>query len=213
MKYLVISLAWAWSAQASFFPPSTAILKTSQYATDPERALRVEQSIERFHQKLAPLALAKEAELVVVPIWQDPRINALALKKPGIMEIQIYGGLMNHPELDEDELTLVLCHELGHHLGGVPLASRQGWSSCEGQADFWSATVCATLLRDPEAAALKLTRLYANNSSGPWPQLNGEDPLRVERTYYGYPSAQCRLDTLLRGFKGMPRPNCWYAPE
>lgn len=30
---------------------------------------------------------------------------------------------------------------------------------------------------------------------------------------YFYPSPQCRLDTLVKGLAGHPRPSCWYAPQ
>lgn len=37
------------------------------------------------------------------------------------------------------------------------------------------------------------------------------DPEIVERTYAGgYPSRQCRLDTILAGATGAPRPACWF---
>ncbi len=39
----------------------------------------------------------------------------------------------------------VLCHEVGHRLGGPPFKtseSERGWSSTEGQSDFYAASVC-----------------------------------------------------------------------
>jgi hypothetical protein len=208
---VLILLAWALSAQASFFPENGPQLKTQKLLIDPQRAVVAERLLTSFHQKLAPLVSARGAQLVVIPQWEDERVNALASRVPGVWKIEVYGGLLKHPELDDDELTLVLCHELGHHLGGAPTASRLGWSACEGQADYWSASACASLLHDPESTALRLSQMYASQRGGSWPELGVSDETRVERTFYGYPQPQCRLDTLLAGFKGMDRPACWYA--
>lgn len=211
MKKALLLFAWALSAQASFFPDDGPQLKSQKILLDPQRAVVAERLLQNFHQRLAPLVSAQGAQLVLIPQWEDSRVNALASRAPGVWKIEVFGGLLNHPKLDDDELTLVLCHELGHHLGGNPTASRLGWSACEGQADYWSASVCANLLRDPENTALRLTQMYASQGGGRWPELNVSDETRVERIFYGYPNPQCRLDTLLAGFKGMDRPACWYA--
>jgi hypothetical protein len=150
---------------------------------------------------------------VVIPEWNNLRVNALASRQEHIWEIHVYGGLLSHPELTEDEVTLVLCHELGHHLGGKPTASRGGWSSSEGQSDYWSGQFCANLLEKPEESAEKLTRLYTETSGGSLPRLTEKEMKVVQRTFFGYPSAQCRLDTIIAGMKGWERPFCWYAPE
>ncbi len=210
----LLMMAWATFAQASFFPDDgPKAEKGMKLVANPAQMARNEQVLENFRAKMSGLVKARGAELVVMALWDDPRVNALATRKAGIWEIHAYGGLLTHSELDEDELTLVLCHELGHHLGGAPTAARNGWSSCEGQADYWSGKSCATLLRDPEGAALKLTQLYASNGAGSWPDLARSDETRASRTFYGYPAPQCRLDTLLAGFKGMDRPGCWFVTE
>jgi hypothetical protein len=211
MTKVLFLLAWALSAQASFFPEDGVLTKASKLNVDPHRAQQAERLLTQFQQRLSPLVSARGAELVLLPLWEDARVNALASRASGVWKIEIFGGLLLHPELDDDKLLLVMCHELGHHLGGAPTASRQGWSACEGQADYWSASACASLLSDPEASALGLTQMYAARATGAWPDLNANDETRVERTFYGYPAPQCRLDTLLAGFKGMDRPACWYA--
>jgi hypothetical protein len=55
----------------------------------------------------------------------------------------VYGGLARHGEITPDGFALVLCHEIGHHLGGVPRYSgANGWASNEGQSDYFAATKC-----------------------------------------------------------------------
>lgn len=36
----------------------------------------------------------------------------------------------------------MLCHELGHHLGGAPFKPDISWMSTEGQADYFSGSTC-----------------------------------------------------------------------
>ncbi len=50
--------------------------------------------------------------------------------------------MARHKEMTVDGLVTVLCHEIGHHIGGAP--SYPGmWASNEGQSDYWGTTKCA----------------------------------------------------------------------
>lgn len=73
----------------------------------------------------------------------------------GAWQVQVTGGLARRPELSQDAFTLVVCHELGHHLGGFPFAAStpipipiespmlEVWAANEGQADYFSAQSCS----------------------------------------------------------------------
>lgn len=201
------------TALASFFPNPAPKMQSHQKMAAP-RFLEVNHTLEKFQENAEAHLPHPKPELVVLSKWDDPRVNALASRSGNTWEIHVYGGLLQHPDLTDDEVLLILCHELGHHLGGAPLASRNGWASCEGQADYWSAKNCGQLLGSPYQTALRLTQMYAHNMMQPSPDLSTPDTTKVERTFYGYPSAQCRLDTLIAGFKGQERPSCWYqVPE
>jgi hypothetical protein len=56
----------------------------------------------------------------------------------------MYGGLARHDAITKDGFALVACHEVGHHIGGVPRYSDpQGrWASVEGQSDYFATTKC-----------------------------------------------------------------------
>lgn len=61
--------------------------------------------------------------------------------------INISGGMVNHKLLTQDGLALILCHELGHFLGGEPKklrgrSTKKSWSSAEGQADYFAVANC-----------------------------------------------------------------------
>jgi hypothetical protein len=53
----------------------------------------------------------------------------------------MYGGLARHPMMTVDGFMMVVCHELGHHIGGAPKI-RADWASNEGQADYFASTKC-----------------------------------------------------------------------
>src|SRR5262249_54767545 len=48
------------------------------------------------------------------------------------------------PEVTSDGFSIILCHEIGHHLGGFPFLSY--WIADEGQADYYATQVCARLI-------------------------------------------------------------------
>lgn len=56
--------------------------------------------------------------------------------------VTLYGGLPLIHDLNIDGLAAILCHEIGHHIGGAPKRPGYEWSSAEGQADYWSASKC-----------------------------------------------------------------------
>ena len=67
------------------------------------------------------------------PLKDEWRINTL-------------GGYFRSPIGGTDVQVLILCHELGHHLGGGPFKLddhfNERWSSMEGQADYWATSTC-----------------------------------------------------------------------
>lgn len=57
----------------------------------------------------------------------------------------MFGGLARHETITEDGFALVVCHEIGHHIGGAPKkasAWSNPWASNEGQADYWANLKC-----------------------------------------------------------------------
>jgi hypothetical protein len=84
-------------------------------------------------------------ELLVERKWMNGTVNAYAKQVEGTWIVSMFGGLARHKNVTEDGFTLVVCHELGHHLGGAPRKFRNGkivWASNEGQADYWGTMKC-----------------------------------------------------------------------
>jgi hypothetical protein len=72
--------------------------------------------------------------------WDTPIINAQAWRQGSVRRVTVYGGLVRHPAITTCGLALVLAHETGHHLGGLPLDPDLRWPTWQGQADYWAAT-------------------------------------------------------------------------
>lgn len=172
-----------------------------------------EDAIQEFESTIKTEFLP-EKSLVINVEALNPRVNAEITKTDDDIVINIMGGMLMHPKMRNDTLKLLLCHEIGHLLGGPPLKSRNGWSSTEGQADYYSTTTCLKAMNFDEPsfidAAVALTGIYAEVTREVPPRLDTCDEKKVERTNYGYPSVQCRLDTLMAGWKGEERPRCWF---
>jgi hypothetical protein len=155
-------------------------------------------------------------------------INATATRdmEDNLM-IKIYGGMLRHPKQTIEGIYLVLCHELGHFLGGAPKSFRGrsrlwSWSSAEGQADYFASNKCMIKLYDNgvftkkyssqnskcednychliTSSALALGNIFASMRTD-WisPILGKVVGSKVSRTRYGHPNPQCRLDTFLAG--------------
>lgn len=191
------------------------VLITTQVWARPLLAQRdIENAITEFevsmkHEVPSPLALIIQLEEL------NPRVNADIIKNDhNEVVISVMGGMLHHPKMNHEALKLLLCHEMGHLLGGPPYKSRGGWSSTEGQADFYSGLSCARYLGFDERSfvesAITLTTIYAEVTREPLPRLNSCEERPASRTNYGYPSVQCRLDTLMAGWEGLQRPNCWF---
>jgi hypothetical protein len=71
-----------------------------------------------------------------------------------VRQVELIGGLARHPMLNRDAYAMVVCHEIGHHVGGAPVAL--GYSA-EGQADYFAAAKCMKrylrVTRYPQPAA------------------------------------------------------------
>lgn len=82
----------------------------------------------------------KGAVLQIKRKWKNDTVNASAQQIWKWWIVNMYGGLARHPDVTGDGFALVVCHEMGHHLGGAPRYT--GWASNEGQADYFGSMKC-----------------------------------------------------------------------
>ncbi|MBP9682284.1 MAG: hypothetical protein KBD76_12835 [Bacteriovorax sp.] len=89
--------------------------------------------------------------LIIEKRWADATVDAFATRDDqNNPVIVVNGGLARHPQMTRDAFLLLICHEVGHHLGGAPKMLRgnsnlRSWSSAEGQADYYATSKCLPL--------------------------------------------------------------------
>lgn len=100
--------------------------------------------IDKIEPVYAPIIASRGGKLKLNRKWTDGTVNANATQFFGTWTVNMYGGLARHEKVTEDGFALVLCHELGHHLGGAPKVANfmMKWASNEGQADYFATLKC-----------------------------------------------------------------------
>jgi hypothetical protein len=85
----------------------------------------------------------------------DMDFQGFAYREPGstIANVDVYKGVRFNPQITLDTYALILCHEIGHHLGGAPRSNM----SYEGEADYFGNLKCMRRY----LGSLSSTDLYA----------------------------------------------------
>lgn len=101
----------------------------------------------------SPIVSQEGGKLVVNRNWTDATVNAYAQRSGSNWNVAMFGGLARHETITEDGFALVVCHEIGHHIGGAPKKVSMWsnpWASNEGQADYFANLKCLrrTFLND-----------------------------------------------------------------
>jgi hypothetical protein len=120
---------------------TTAFFKPGQTMTE-ETFNRIINGVGSVY---APIIEARGAKLKIESDWDDATVNAYASREAGTYKVNMFGGLARHPATTEDGLALVVCHEIGHHIGGFPKKGvmwGSAWASNEGQSDYFATTKC-----------------------------------------------------------------------
>ena len=101
-------------------------------------------AISRVSTVYAPIVAEKGGKLIMNNRWDDNTVNASAQQSGKNWQVNMYGGLARHPLVTVDGFMMVVCHELGHHIGGAPKKAGFGsaWASNEGQADYFAGLKC-----------------------------------------------------------------------
>lgn len=98
--------------------------------------------IEKIHEIYSPIFSEFGGVFQVVKKWNDGTVNAYAEREGQNWKVIMYGGLARHQTITPDGFALVMCHEIGHHLGGFPRYSDYHWASNEGEADYFGVLKC-----------------------------------------------------------------------
>lgn len=112
-------------------------------------------SIDKVESIYSSIVSSMGGKLVIDRKWSDATVNAYAQQTGSTWKVSMFGGLARHKTVTEDGMSLVVCHEIGHHIGGAPKkgatagggwwgggASTASWASNEGQADYFATLKC-----------------------------------------------------------------------
>ncbi len=102
---------------------------------------RFNEIIDKVEGVYKPIVKAKGGILVVKRKWKDGTVNAYAKQFLKWWSVHMFGGLARHEAVTDDAFALVICHEIGHHIGGAPKISGR-WASNEGQSDYFGTLKC-----------------------------------------------------------------------
>lgn len=102
-------------------------------------------AIARVSSVYEPIVTEKGGKLIMNNRWTDDTVNASAQQSGKNWQVNMFGGLARHPLVTVDGFMMVVCHELGHHIGGAPRKAGifgSSWASNEGQADYFAGLKC-----------------------------------------------------------------------
>lgn len=128
----------------NFAPTNNLYISADDKAANSMTEERFNQIIERVEAVYKPIVKAKGGNLVVQRNWTDGTVNAYASRSGSTWNVAMFGGLARHQFVTDDGFMMVVCHELGHHIGGAPKKGGWGsaWASNEGQSDYFATLKC-----------------------------------------------------------------------
>lgn len=130
-------------AQGSILPPNNLHLQDNVHSLANMTEQDFNNIINNIINYYKPIVTARGARLVSNNLWSDPTVNASAQQSGTTWIINMYGGLARRAEVTPDGFAMVVCHELGHHLGGFPFYGDTDWAASEGQSDYFATQSCA----------------------------------------------------------------------
>lgn len=139
-------------AKANFLPADVSIDPDS-ISRGPSQISETQfkDVINRIRDAYSPVASRHGGNLMISGDWTSEKIFAGANQVFMFWQVTVTGGLARQPDLTPDALALIVCHEVGHHLGGFPFRPAtvpvmETWAANEGQADYFSTEACSRKL-------------------------------------------------------------------
>lgn len=124
------------------FPQNNRINPIGMKASGGLSQAQFEKAIAEVGAVYAPIFKETyKADLVIENHWDDNTVNAYAFQEGDQWHVAMFGGLARDPLVTVDGFKAVICHEIGHHIGGLAKYPG-GWASDEGQADYFATAKC-----------------------------------------------------------------------
>jgi len=144
----------------SFLPPNNLKHKIGALDSGGISQDQFNAVMDRMQGLYGPIVAAKGGVLVINRLWTDDTVNASAQRDGNNYVLNMYGGLARDKTITQDGMALVVCHEMGHHLGGAPKFGGMDWASNEGEADYFAVSKCLHRMFG-DAASASFTRPQA----------------------------------------------------
>lgn len=139
------------TAQATILPENDLWKQDGMFKTAGLTEAEFHSAIDEVINVYEPIVRSFGATLTVERRWSDPTVNAQAEMNGRNWTVRMFGGLARRPEVTFDGMQLVVCHELGHLVGGFPF---KPWgTSTEGQSDYFATQECARRVWGMESAS------------------------------------------------------------
>jgi Zn-dependent protease with chaperone function len=182
----------AYDRHMSFLDWPTEEMLPSRRAQQHRRRV-VSELFKKFHQAFP--------EVTYELLWESPTVNAQAWRLGSARFVRVYGGLVRHRAISKYGLALMLAHETGHHLGGLPRDPAMPWLTWQGQADYWAASVAMPQIwgARARAATLRAARELLELHEAFERKLDDDEPDLT---------ADCRYRIWCAGAQGEGMPEC-----
>jgi hypothetical protein len=129
----------------TFIPENNMYIPEGQELSGGITEAEFNKVIDRVSAFYTPIIAAKGGTFKVNRLWSNGTVNASAQRSGKTWIVNMYGGLARHSVTTTEGFTLVLCHEIGHQLGGYPKTGSvfgSNWAANEGQADYFATMKC-----------------------------------------------------------------------
>ncbi len=146
------ALACSMNGKGGFVPENDLFIPASVKSINGITEAEFNKSIDEVETIYAPIISNLGATLKIERNWKDGTVNAYASQSGKTWTVAMFGGLARHATITKDAMALVVCHEIGHHIGGAPKKGSGGgwwggqggasWASNEGQADYFATLKC-----------------------------------------------------------------------
>ena len=130
--------------QNGFMPENDLYIGVNDKSANDMTKEKFNAIIDKVDQHYNSIVKSKGGNLRWNRKWDDGTVNASAQRMFSSWVVNMYGGLARHELVTDDAFALVVCHELGHHLGGAPKVKNimMTWASNEGQSDYFGSMKC-----------------------------------------------------------------------
>ena len=145
MLATVSSFACTIDGSQGIVPENNLWISTSAKSINTLDEAKFNEVIDKVEKIYEPIISQLGGTLEIARNWEDGTVNAYASRTVDVWKVAMFGGLARHADITEDGFALVVCHEVGHHIGGAPKKKSyfgNRWATNEGQADYFATLKC-----------------------------------------------------------------------